>query len=83
MPHNSVKICTAVLVFTAMTVGQVQAQAKGKGNLGASTFAPGHQAPVAGDLGKSGNAPGDLKHDNPGASAKSFAPGTMNPNKKK
>jgi hypothetical protein len=72
MRYNKIKICAAVLVCTAITAAQVQAAGKG-----ASTFAPGHQAPVAGEPGKSGNAPGDLKHD-PGTAAKNaktLAPG--------
>jgi hypothetical protein len=83
MPPNSIKICATVLVLAAVTVGQVQAAGKGTPNLGVSTIAPGHQAPIAGDSGKSGNAPGDLKHD-PGTAAKDakgLAPGSKNPNK--
>ena len=46
------------------------------------TFAPGHETPVTGDPGKSGNAPGDLKHDEGAKNAKLLAPGSKNPNKK-
>jgi hypothetical protein len=74
MPHNIIKICAAVLVFVAMTVGQVQAQGKGT-----SGFAPGRQFVTAGsgDPGKSSNAPGDVKHDSttPLKNAKTLAPG--------
>jgi hypothetical protein len=75
MPHNSMKICAAVLVLTAIIVGQAQAAGKG-----ASGVAPGHQTattPPPGDTGKSGFAPGDLKHDSatPLKNAKTLAPG--------
>ena len=49
-------------------------QAQGKG---ASGVAPGHEKPVAGDPGKSGNAPGDVKHEKGLKNAKTLAPEAM------
>ena len=83
MPHKKLKICSAVLVVAALAIGQAQAGGRGGApNLGASTFAPGQLPPIAGDPGKSGNAPGDIKHDKDLKDAKSLAPGSKNPNKK-
>jgi len=83
MPHKKLKICSAVLFVAALAIGQAQAGGKGGApNLGASTIAPGQLPPVVGDPGKSGNAPGDIKHENDLKDAKSLAPGSKNPNKK-
>ena len=83
MPHTNIKIFSAVLVVTALAIGQAQAGGRGSPNLGSSSFAPGHGTPVVGDPRKSGNAPGDIKNDKDLKDAKSLAPGSTNPNKKK
>src|SRR5215472_198035 len=76
MALRNIGICAAALVFATMIVSFAQAGGKGTPNHGASTFSPGHETPVPGDHGKSGNAPGDLKNDKTGTKdAKSFAPG--------
>jgi len=82
MSFKNIGICAAALVFATMIVSLAQAGSKGTPNLGASHLAPGHLPTVPGDPGKSGHAPGDLAKDK-GLPAKSFAPGTHNPNKSK
>jgi hypothetical protein len=82
MPHKNIKICSALLVAAALTIGQAQAGGRGSPNLGASSIAPGQGTPVVGDPGKSGNAPGDIKNDKDLKDAKGLAPGSKNPNKK-
>jgi hypothetical protein len=75
MSLKKLTICAAALL--AATIASQLAEAGGKG--GVSAISPGHTtaqpAPPPNDPGKSANAPGDLKKDNPGTTAKSFAPG--------
>ena len=81
MTLKKISIWAAALVFA--TISAHLAQAGGRGNLGTSTFSPGHNTtPQPGDPGKSGNSPGDLKNDSGAKDAKTFAPGQKNPNKK-
>jgi len=76
----AIAICAAAFVAATIATQLAQAGTKGvsasspghkmenatpEPPKGASTFAPGHQLPVAGDPGHSGNAPGDIHQDNP------------------
>src|SRR5262245_60814590 len=83
MTLKKIAICAAALVASTIASQLAQAGSKGTPNHGVSSNAPGQQAPVPGDPGKSGNAPGDKMHDSSTATnAKDFAPGQKNPNKK-
>jgi hypothetical protein len=77
-------ICAAALVAATIASHLAQAAGKGTPNHGVSATAPGHEAPVAGDPGKSGNAPGDKMHDSGGTAtnAKELAPGDAKSKKK-
>jgi hypothetical protein len=83
MTLKKIAICVAALIFATISVNLAQAGSKGTPNLGASHFAPGHLPPPTTGPGKSGNAPGDIKNDTGAKDAKSLAPGSKNPNKKK
>ena len=84
MALKKIVICAAALV--AATVASQLAQAAGKGspNHGVSANSPGHQPVPNGsdDPGKSGNAPGDIKHDTGATNAKELAPGDQRSKKK-
>jgi hypothetical protein len=83
MTLKKLGICAAALVAATIASHLAQAAGKGSPNHGVSASTPGHEAPVAGDPGKSGNAPGDKMHDSGTATnAKEFAPGDQKSKKK-
>jgi hypothetical protein len=83
MTLKKLAICAGALVAATIASHLAQAAGKGTPNHGVSTSAPGHETPVSGEPGKSGNAPGDKMHDSTTpTTAKDFAPGQKNPNKK-
>ena len=82
MTLKKIAICAAALVAATIASQLAQAGGKGSPNLGVSGSSPGHITPPTGTPGKSENAPGDIKQDKGAKDAKSFAPGSSNPNKK-